>query len=282
MATPRVRVERQGNRPGTEETSATDVTIRKRGRRTTGSAAPDGGFWELTRRQKRKERRARRSPRHRFILARPRGDRCRADDRHRLVVRPCAHRPRHGSVDCAQRRVVQRSRRPRHREPGRALVVHESPAACRRQARARAPDGGGARGRCGRQEGEGAEDAGRDRPARCRRTSTHRRTRSRSPIRSRTRGSGIRPGAPCRGCRSVYTTFMRPDPVHTSLVTGLAWMDTKLLRTVFVPGLQEPGGGPNPGGPRSRRTSVPVSCRRSTRDSRWTARVAATTRTARW
>jgi hypothetical protein len=41
---------------------------------------------------------------------------------------------------------------------------------------------------------------------------------------------------------------MRPDPIHTSLVTGIAWMDTKLLRTVFVPGLQEPGGGPNPWG----------------------------------
>ena len=55
-------------------------------------------------------------------------------------------------------------------------------------------------------------------------------------------------GRTVQGLPSVYTTFMRPDPVHTSLVTGLAWMDTKLLRTVFVPGLQEPGGGPNPWG----------------------------------
>lgn len=51
-----------------------------------------------------------------------------------------------------------------------------------------------------------------------------------------------------QGLPGVYTTFMRPDPIHTSLVTGIAWMDTKLLRTVFVPGLQEPGGGPNPWG----------------------------------
>jgi phosphodiester glycosidase len=55
-------------------------------------------------------------------------------------------------------------------------------------------------------------------------------------------------GRTVQGLPGVYTTFMRPDPVHTSLVTGAAWMDTKLLRTVFVPGLQEPGGGPNPWG----------------------------------
>jgi hypothetical protein len=55
-------------------------------------------------------------------------------------------------------------------------------------------------------------------------------------------------GRTVQGLPAVYTTFMRPDPVHTSLVTGVAWMDTKLLRTTFVPGLQEPGGGPNPWG----------------------------------
>jgi hypothetical protein len=50
------------------------------------------------------------------------------------------------------------------------------------------------------------------------------------------------------GLPAVYTSFLRPDPVHTSLVSGVAWMDTKLLRTVFVPGLQEPSGGSNPWG----------------------------------
>ncbi|HMG28112.1 MAG TPA: phosphodiester glycosidase family protein [Acidimicrobiia bacterium] len=55
-------------------------------------------------------------------------------------------------------------------------------------------------------------------------------------------------GRTVKGLPGVYATFMRPDPVHTSLVTGIAWMDTKLLRGVFVPGLQEPGGGPNPWG----------------------------------
>jgi len=40
----------------------------------------------------------------------------------------------------------------------------------------------------------------------------------------------------------VYTTFFRPDAVHTSLVAGAMWMDTMLLKSVFVVGLQEPGG----------------------------------------
>jgi hypothetical protein len=45
----------------------------------------------------------------------------------------------------------------------------------------------------------------------------------------------------------VYTTYFRPDALHTSLVVGAMWMDTKLLNTELVPGLQEPGG-PNPWG----------------------------------
>jgi len=40
----------------------------------------------------------------------------------------------------------------------------------------------------------------------------------------------------------LYTTFMRPDSVHTSLVTGLAWMDTKRVRFELWSGSQEPGG----------------------------------------
>src|SRR2546430_10386102 len=41
---------------------------------------------------------------------------------------------------------------------------------------------------------------------------------------------------------------MIPEPDHTNLVTGLAGMDPNLVRGVFVPVLQEPGGGPNPWG----------------------------------
>jgi len=41
---------------------------------------------------------------------------------------------------------------------------------------------------------------------------------------------------------AVYTTFFRPDGVHTSLVAGAMWMDTMLLKSVYVPGLVQPGG----------------------------------------
>jgi hypothetical protein len=44
------------------------------------------------------------------------------------------------------------------------------------------------------------------------------------------------------GLPFLYTTFMRPDPVHTSLVTGLAWMDPKIVRFDLYSGYQEPGG----------------------------------------
>ncbi len=50
-------------------------------------------------------------------------------------------------------------------------------------------------------------------------------------------------GRTVKGIPAMYTTSLRPDSVHTSLVTGVAWMDTKLLRAVLVAGTQEPGGG---------------------------------------
>ncbi len=46
------------------------------------------------------------------------------------------------------------------------------------------------------------------------------------------------------GVPAVYTTTLRPDPVHTSYVVGAAWMDTKLLRATLYSGSQIPGGGP--------------------------------------
>ena len=49
-------------------------------------------------------------------------------------------------------------------------------------------------------------------------------------------------GSLVHGLPAVYTTAVRPDPVHTSLVTGVAWMDTKLLRAVLYSGSQVPGG----------------------------------------
>jgi hypothetical protein len=51
-------------------------------------------------------------------------------------------------------------------------------------------------------------------------------------------------GRTVAGLPAVYTTFFRPDNVHTSLVAGAMWMDTTLLKTVFVPGTRQPPGAP--------------------------------------
>jgi hypothetical protein len=42
----------------------------------------------------------------------------------------------------------------------------------------------------------------------------------------------------------MYTTTLRPDAIHTSYVVGVAWMDTRLLRTTLYSGSYIPGGGP--------------------------------------
>jgi hypothetical protein len=46
------------------------------------------------------------------------------------------------------------------------------------------------------------------------------------------------------GVFAIYETYMRPDAVHTSVVTGVAWMDTKLLGATLYSGGIIPGGGP--------------------------------------
>jgi uncharacterized protein YigE (DUF2233 family) len=52
-----------------------------------------------------------------------------------------------------------------------------------------------------------------------------------------------RPAGPAvNGMPSMYAAFLRPDPVHTSLVSGVVWMDPNLVKAVLVPGVQEPGG----------------------------------------
>src|SRR5204863_8400919 len=48
------------------------------------------------------------------------------------------------------------------------------------------------------------------------------------------------------GQPAVYTTYVRPDAVHTSYLTGLMWLDTKLLRANYIVGTEQPGGGNNP------------------------------------
>jgi len=46
------------------------------------------------------------------------------------------------------------------------------------------------------------------------------------------------------GQPAVYEAFVRPDAVHTSVVVGVAWMDTELLSATLYSGSIIPGGGP--------------------------------------
>lgn len=57
-------------------------------------------------------------------------------------------------------------------------------------------------------------------------------------------GKWIPAGRPVEGTPAIYTTFMRPDAIHTSVVDGVAWMDMKLLRATLYSGSYVPGGGP--------------------------------------
>src|SRR5260370_7797052 len=67
-----------------------------------------------------------------------------------------------------------------------------------------------------------------------------------SPAGQRLHGEGVwhPAGRPVGGIPAVYETWVRPDAVHTSLVIGVAWMDTKLLRPTLYSGSLIPGGGP--------------------------------------
>lgn len=53
-------------------------------------------------------------------------------------------------------------------------------------------------------------------------------------------------GRPVDGVPAMYAAFLRPDAVHTSLVTGIVWMDPKVLSFQLFAGGQEPGGAPWP------------------------------------
>jgi uncharacterized protein YigE (DUF2233 family) len=46
------------------------------------------------------------------------------------------------------------------------------------------------------------------------------------------------------GVPALYETELRPDPIHTSQVVGVAWMDTMLLHATLYSGNIIPGGGP--------------------------------------
>jgi len=49
-------------------------------------------------------------------------------------------------------------------------------------------------------------------------------------------------GPMVRGAQAMYTTQVRPDSVHTSILDGLTWMDPKLVKFELFPGTEEPGG----------------------------------------
>jgi hypothetical protein len=49
-------------------------------------------------------------------------------------------------------------------------------------------------------------------------------------------------GKRVEGLPTVEVTYVRPDDLHTSLLTGVMWMDTKLLQTRLIAGTQVPGG----------------------------------------
>ena len=51
-------------------------------------------------------------------------------------------------------------------------------------------------------------------------------------------------GRTVHGLAAMYETDMRPDTVHTSVVVGVAWMDTKLLSARLYSGSKIPGDGP--------------------------------------
>ncbi len=44
------------------------------------------------------------------------------------------------------------------------------------------------------------------------------------------------------GVPAMYAAVVRPDPVYTSVVATVAWMDPTLMRAVLYAGVQEPGG----------------------------------------
>ena len=53
-------------------------------------------------------------------------------------------------------------------------------------------------------------------------------------------------GSAVGGVPAVYVTRVRADDVHTSYYASVMWIDTMLTRAMFIPGYEEPAGGPNP------------------------------------
>ncbi|WP_236791835.1 hypothetical protein [Amycolatopsis sp. GM8] len=50
------------------------------------------------------------------------------------------------------------------------------------------------------------------------------------------------------GAAADYTTFIRPDSGHASVVAGVAWLDQRLVKTSLIAGTKEPRGAAGPEG----------------------------------
>jgi len=53
-------------------------------------------------------------------------------------------------------------------------------------------------------------------------------------------------GSKVDGLPAMYATRVRADDVHTSYYASVLWIDPSLASTMFIPGYEEPRGGPNP------------------------------------
>ena len=53
-------------------------------------------------------------------------------------------------------------------------------------------------------------------------------------------------GSRIDGEPAIYVTRVRADTVHTAYYASVMWIDTLLTKAMFIPGYEEPAGGPNP------------------------------------
>jgi hypothetical protein len=65
-------------------------------------------------------------------------------------------------------------------------------------------------------------------------------------------------GRTVRGLPTIRVTYLRPDNIHTSLLAGVMWMDTRLLRARLIAGTQVPGFGSFPYGAEIPRSLYPT------------------------
>lgn len=69
-----------------------------------------------------------------------------------------------------------------------------------------------------------------------------------SPVETPEPGEGQWQGVGTRveGLPAIYVTRVRGDDIHTAYYATAMWVDTSVATTMFIPGYEEPDGGPNP------------------------------------